>query len=123
HPQRLAVEILRQVVDRSADFPVHGMPPAIRRAAQRDDEDVEAAALERGDLLRDERLGEARIALKYERGAQGAQPRTRAARALRRPVRSTARRGARRWAGPRAAQAPPPPTGGAGAAARAARRP
>src|SRR3954464_11699937 len=39
----------------------------VRRAAQRDDEDAEAAALQRGDLLRDERFGEARISLEDER--------------------------------------------------------
>jgi hypothetical protein len=63
-------QVLGQVEDRGADRVVHRVAPGVGRPAQRDDQDIEAAALERGDLLRDERLGEARIPLEYERDPQ-----------------------------------------------------
>src|SRR5688572_1533212 len=64
--KRLEQKIFGQVENRGADLVVHRMAARVGRAAQRDDQDLEPAALERGDLLRDERLGEARIPLEDE---------------------------------------------------------
>src|SRR5512134_2755537 len=48
------------------------MAPGVGRPAKRDDQDIEATALERGDLLRDKRLGEARVPFEYESDPQPA---------------------------------------------------
>src|SRR5258708_2479467 len=60
---------------RSPDLAMHRVQPVVGRPAQRHDQDLEAAALERRDLLGDERLGESRIALQNESDAQ-TQPRS-----------------------------------------------
>jgi hypothetical protein len=70
YAQRLAQQVLRQVTHRGADLVVDRMPARVGRLAQRDDDDVQAAALERGDLLGDERLREAWIPLENESNAQ-----------------------------------------------------
>ena len=63
HPQRLLVEIFRQVADRCPDQPVQLMDAPVGRAAQRHDLDVQAEPLQRQDLLGDEGFRQARIAL------------------------------------------------------------
>ena len=68
--QRLAMQILGQVTHARANLVVHRMAPPIGRPAQRHDEDVEAAALERGDLLGDEGFRQPRIALQDDCNAQ-----------------------------------------------------
>ena len=68
--QRFEQQILGQVEDRGADLLVHRMAPGVGRPAQRDDQDIEAATLKRGDLLGDERLGEARVTFEYESDPQ-----------------------------------------------------
>src|SRR5258708_32895510 len=60
---------------RCPDLAMHRVQPLVGRPAQRHDQDLEAAALERRDLLGDERLGESRIALQNESDAQ-TQPRS-----------------------------------------------
>ena len=68
-PRRLLVEILRQIDHRRGDRPVQVVHRRVGRVAQRDDGQREAAALERQDLLRDEGLGQPRIALDHDRDA------------------------------------------------------
>ena len=63
HPSRGFVEILRQVVHGRADLGVDRMGEPVRRAPQRHDHELDPAAFQGDDLLRDERLREARIAL------------------------------------------------------------
>ena len=45
---------------------MHRVAARVGGMAQRDDRDLQPAPLERGDLLRDERLGEPRVALENE---------------------------------------------------------
>jgi hypothetical protein len=61
HPQWLEQEIFGQVKHRRTDLIVHCVPARVGRTAQRDDQDLQAAALERRDFLCDERLGEPRV--------------------------------------------------------------
>jgi len=68
-PKRRPIQVLRKVEHASTDLAMHGVSLAVGRAAQRYDQDVEAAALQGRDFLRDEGLGEPRVALEYERAA------------------------------------------------------
>ena len=61
-PGRL-VEVLRQVRDRRPDRPVDGVRQAIVGAPERDEVEREPLSLERGQLVRDERLRDAGVAL------------------------------------------------------------
>src|SRR3546814_6550691 len=56
HPQRLLVEVLRQIADRRPDFVVHRMALAVGGVAQGNQLESEAALLQSEDLLRDEGL-------------------------------------------------------------------
>jgi hypothetical protein len=66
HAQRLLIEIFRQIADPRRDLAMHGVHVLVGRKAQGDDVDREPALLQRADLLRDKRLGQARIALEDE---------------------------------------------------------
>src|SRR5262249_32725106 len=61
--QRFAPEIFRQVEHGGAGLAMNRVDRAVGRTAKRDDAEVEAALLESADLLGNEGLGEARIAL------------------------------------------------------------
>src|SRR5688572_2842249 len=70
NPQRLQQQVFRQVEQRRLYFGVHRVAARVGGLAQRNDGDVQAAALERGDLLGDEALRQPRIALQDESDPQ-----------------------------------------------------
>jgi len=63
HPQRLAVQIFRQVARHRADFFVQRMARAVGGAAQGVNAHIQPALLQRVNLARDKRLRQARVAL------------------------------------------------------------
>ena len=69
HAQRLLVQVLGQIGDGGLDLRVNRMDRRVGRAAQREQREPHAAPLERAQLLRDERLGQARIALEHDADA------------------------------------------------------
>ena len=64
--QRLEQEVFGQVQDGRTDFVVYRVAARIRRTAQRNDQDIQAAMLERRDFLRNEGLREPWIPLQDE---------------------------------------------------------
>ena len=71
NPQRLLVEVFRQVQKLGPNLAVYRMRGLVGRMAQRNDQDVEPALFEREDLLCDEGLGQARVALQDKGDATG----------------------------------------------------
>jgi hypothetical protein len=65
------MQIFREVSDRRADLGVNRMRFAIRRVPQREERQIESARFEGMDLLCDEGLGQARIALEDHRDNAG----------------------------------------------------
>ena len=66
HAQRLLIQILRQIEHGRRDLAMQRVHGGIGRVAQRHDQQRQAAALERQQLLRDEGLGQARPALDHD---------------------------------------------------------
>ncbi len=62
----LLIQVFRQIANRRADLVVDRVTVRVRRVAQADEPDIEAAALQAPDLLGDESLGQTRIAFQHE---------------------------------------------------------
>jgi hypothetical protein len=62
-PQRFPIEVFRQIEDRGPDPLMDRVPFAVRRVAQGNDQDIQAALFEGEDFLCNEGFRKARIAL------------------------------------------------------------